>query len=311
MGDEEDGQTSVKKFLNKFDAQYPEPQYKVTREEIGGLESTLDKIDNFAISFKHGELYDIMGVPKPKGIILHGPAGTGKTHLIKYMAGELNARFVSLNLEMFESKWVGQSEEQLKKILDNCKTYHAITNQRVVLCMDELDDIYKSRSLPGWHQPRVNMLNREMDGMKEEDSIVFAGTTNHLEAVDPAALRPGRFDYQIQVEEYKDKEMSGVSKAIATSMNKRSMYDPFRISDAGHKIIGSLAFENCLTPAELKDVYVKTAENKIRLQIANIEIGLEEDEYIVRDRDVLDVLKHYNRPNKNNKRRIGFVGYEK
>lgn len=315
MSDEEEyelipeEQVSTKqKFLNQFDANYPRPKNKVTRNMIGGLEKILEQIDDFALAFDNAELYDVMGVPRPTGILFHGPPGTGKTYLGRYLAGRLDARFLTLNLEMFESKWVGQAEDSLKKILNRCRTYHGYTNERVFLFMDELDDIYKSRRFDGYHHQRVNMLNREMDGLEDSDCIVFGGATNHLERVDSAALRPGRFDYLIEIKDYDRDALVGVSRALAVSFNSRSMYNPFRIRDREHEEIGSIAVSKCLLPADIKAVYRRAAEDKIKRQVYSQKMGFEEADYMVYGENVLEVLNDYERKTDGHKV-VGFKGY--
>ncbi len=148
------------------------------------------------LPLKHPELFRRLGIDPPKGVLLHGPPGTGKTMIAKAVATETNAHFTSINGPEIISKYYGESEKQLREIFDD-----AANNAPAIVFVDEIDSICPKREdVSGEVERRVvaQMLTL-MDGMQGRDNVIVIGATNRRDAMDPALRRPGRFDREIEI----------------------------------------------------------------------------------------------------------------
>lgn len=134
----------------------------------------------------------------PRGIIFWGPPGTGKTFFAKALASELEAAIIVVSGPELKSKYVGESEANIRQVF-----YQARQNAPAVIVFDELDSIAMARGMytsgSGVEHSMVNQLLTEMDGFRKEELVFVIGTTNFVESVDPALLRPGRFELHIQI----------------------------------------------------------------------------------------------------------------
>jgi transitional endoplasmic reticulum ATPase len=169
----------------------------ITYEDIGGIGEQLQKVrEMIELPLKHPELFRRLGIDPPKGVLLHGPPGTGKTMIAKAVANETNAYFHSINGPEIISKYYGESEKQLREIFDD-----AADNAPAIVFIDEIDSICPKREdVSGEVERRVvaQMLTL-MDGMKGRDNVVVIAATNRRDAIDPALRRPGRFDREIEI----------------------------------------------------------------------------------------------------------------
>ncbi|MAJ02127.1 MAG: ATPase [Euryarchaeota archaeon] len=169
----------------------------ITYEDVGGIGQQLQKVrEMIELPLKHPELFRRLGIDPPKGVLLHGPPGTGKTMIAKAVATEVNAHFKSINGPEIISKYYGESEKQLREIFDE-----ASDNSPAIIFIDEIDSICPKREdVSGEVERRVvaQMLTL-MDGMQGRDNVVVIGATNRRDALDPALRRPGRFDREIEI----------------------------------------------------------------------------------------------------------------
>ena len=169
----------------------------ITYEDVGGIGQQLQKVrEMIELPLKHPELFRRLGIDPPKGVLLHGPPGTGKTMIAKAVATEVNAHFKSINGPEIISKYYGESEKQLREIFDE-----AAENSPAIVFIDEIDSICPKREdVTGEVERRVvaQMLTL-MDGMQGRDNVVVIGATNRRDALDPALRRPGRFDREIEI----------------------------------------------------------------------------------------------------------------
>ncbi|MDG1559444.1 MAG: CDC48 family AAA ATPase, partial [Candidatus Poseidoniaceae archaeon] len=169
----------------------------ITYEDVGGIGQQLQKVrEMIELPLKHPELFRRLGIDPPKGVLLHGPPGTGKTMIAKAVATEVNAHFKSINGPEIISKYYGESEKQLREIFDE-----AAENSPAIIFIDEIDSICPKREdVSGEVERRVvaQMLTL-MDGMQGRDNVVVIGATNRRDALDPALRRPGRFDREIEI----------------------------------------------------------------------------------------------------------------
>jgi transitional endoplasmic reticulum ATPase len=189
------------------------------------------------------------------------------------MATSMGTRFIDLPLNQYESKWVGDAEKRLNRYLELMMEYHAITGQKVLLFFDEAEEALKDRRLEGYHGPRVNMLLRHMDGLENNQGIIFGAATNHVEKVDPAFLRAGRFDYIIKIPEYDLEGLAGVVKATQSKFNRKAPHhDPFVLKDNEYLKIAKLAKADGLTPADIAEIFRLSAETRIKRLISEKEL---------------------------------------
>jgi transitional endoplasmic reticulum ATPase len=166
--------------------------------DIGGLEDVKRQLQE-AVEWplKYPELYKKLGHTMPKGILLHGPSGTGKTMLAKAVATESEANFISVRGPELLSKWVGESERGVREVFRRARQAAPC-----VIFFDEIDSIAPIRGMGGDSMVTervVSQLLTEMDGIQSLQGVVVLAATNRIDMVDPALLRPGRFDKLIYV----------------------------------------------------------------------------------------------------------------
>jgi len=169
----------------------------VTYEDIGGLDDELEQVrEMIELPMRHPELFGTLGIEPPKGVLLHGPPGTGKTLIAKAVANEIDAHFQTISGPEIMSKYYGESEEQLRDVFEEAEE-----NAPAIVFIDELDSIAPKREEVSGDVERrvVAQLLSLMDGLEERGQITVIGTTNRVDAVDPALRRPGRFDREIEV----------------------------------------------------------------------------------------------------------------
>ncbi|MGB2052984.1 MAG: CDC48 family AAA ATPase [Poseidonia sp.] len=197
----------------------------ITYEDVGGIGQQLLKVrEMIELPLKHPELFRRLGIDPPKGVLLHGPPGTGKTMIAKAVATEVNAHFKSINGPEIISKYYGESEKQLREIFDE-----ASANSPAIIFIDEIDSICPKREdVSGEVERRVvaQMLTL-MDGMQGRDNVVVIGATNRRDALDPALRRPGRFDREIEIG-VPDRE--GRSEIMDVHTRQMPISDDFDIS---------------------------------------------------------------------------------
>jgi SpoVK/Ycf46/Vps4 family AAA+-type ATPase len=171
---------------------------KTTFEMVGGLKDVKADIkESMIVPLMRHDIAEQFGIEPPKGIMLFGPPGCGKTLLMKALATELNVEMISVKCSDVMSKWYGESEGKVAELFKTAKE-----RKPCILFMDEIDAIAKRRDLYSADDvsPRLlSIILSELDGMDKAAGIIVVGTTNKPEMVDPALMRPGRFDKIIYV----------------------------------------------------------------------------------------------------------------
>ncbi|MGH1568867.1 MAG: CDC48 family AAA ATPase [Nitrosopumilus sp.] len=167
-------------------------------EDVGGLEDVKRELQE-AVEWpmKYPSLYDKLGHHMPRGILLHGPSGTGKTLMAKAVATQSEANFVSVRGPELLSKWVGESERGIREIFKRARQ-----SAPCVVFFDEIDSIAPIRGAGGETavtERVVSQLLTELDGMENMHGVIVLAATNRADMIDPALLRPGRFDKIIQI----------------------------------------------------------------------------------------------------------------
>ncbi|MFH7860041.1 MAG: CDC48 family AAA ATPase, partial [Candidatus Aenigmatarchaeota archaeon] len=167
-------------------------------EDIGGLENVKQELrEAVEWPLKYPDVFKRLGIKPPRGILLYGPPGTGKTLLAKAVATESQANFISVKGPEVLSKWVGESEKAIREIFRKARE-----TAPCIIFFDELDSIAPRRGVhgdSGVTDRIVNQLLTEMDGMQTLKEVVIIGATNRPDLIDPALLRPGRFDRVLYV----------------------------------------------------------------------------------------------------------------
>lgn len=167
--------------------------------DIGGVGDAIDKLkEGIELPLKNAEAFRRLGIRPAKGFLLYGPPGTGKTLLAKAVAKEAEANFISMKSSDLLSKWYGESEQQIAKLFARARAVAPC-----VVFIDEIDSLVPARG-SGQGEPQVtgrvvNTILAEMDGLEELQSVIVIGATNRPTLVDPALLRPGRFDELVYV----------------------------------------------------------------------------------------------------------------
>ena len=168
-------------------------------DDVGGLDAAADKLrEGVELPLKHPEAFRRLGIRPAKGFLLYGPPGTGKTLLAKAAARESQANFIATKSSDLLSKWYGESEQQIARLFARARQVAP-----TVIFFDEIDSLVPARG-GGMGEPQVtervvNTILAEMDGLEELNNVVVIGATNRPNLIDPALLRPGRFDELIYV----------------------------------------------------------------------------------------------------------------
>ena len=193
----------------------------VTFDDIGALDEQIKIIkDELQLPFLHPDIYKEYGIPLPKGILLYGPPGCGKTMLAKAIANSLNERinqllgksvprnFININGPELLNKYVGETERKIREIFKAGKKF-ASNEFPVIIFFDEIDSFFRARGIgisSDMESTIVPTLCSELDGLVGLKNIIVIGATNRPDLLDPAVLRPGRFDIKMKVERPRSKE---------------------------------------------------------------------------------------------------------
>ena len=174
-------------------------QTNVTFDDVAGVDEAKEELQEVVEFLKDPQKFSRLGAKIPKGVLLHGPPGTGKTLLAKAVAGEANVPFFSISGSDFVEMFVGVGASRVRDLFEQGKK-----NKPCLIFMDEIDAVGRQRfaGLGGGHDEREQTLNQllvEMDGFNANEGIILIAATNRADVLDPALLRPGRFDRRIVV----------------------------------------------------------------------------------------------------------------
>lgn len=197
----------------------------VTFADIGGIEDTLLEICKLLVHMKHPEIYQSLGVIPPRGFLLHGPPGSGKTHLAHAIAGELELPFIKIAATEIVSGVSGESEERVRDIFEK-----AVSSAPCLLFIDEIDAITPKRetALREMERRIVAQLLTCLDDLNQKDAttqVLVIGATNRPDSLDPALRRAGRFDREISLGIPNEAARSRILKVLCKKLKLRSDFD--------------------------------------------------------------------------------------
>ncbi len=183
----------------------PSPGEKVTFDDVAGVDEAKEELKEVIDFLKDPQKYQRLGGKIPKGVLLVGPPGTGKTLLAKAVAGEADVPFFSISGSDFVEMFVGVGAARVRDLFEQAKRASQATNKGCIIYIDEIDAVGGKRMglAYGAHEERQQTLNQllvEMDGFDSSRGIIVMASTNRPDVLDPALLRPGRFDRRIVVD---------------------------------------------------------------------------------------------------------------
>ncbi len=250
-------------------------------DDIGGVDEAEDRLrEGVELPLKNPQAFERLGIRPAKGFLLYGPPGTGKTLLAKAVAKEAEANFISMKSSDLLSKWYGESEQQIARMFARARSVAPC-----VIFIDEIDSLVPARGTGG-NEPQVtarvvNTILAEMDGMEELSSIVVIGATNRPALVDPAILRPGRFDELIYVGAPDEAGREHILKIHTANMPLAEDVD----------LAGLAKVTNRYTGADLEDlvrraglVAIRRTENPENVQASDFAEALEDSRPTVTER---------------------------
>ncbi len=220
----------------------PAPEAKLgvprtTYEDIGGLKDEIQRLREMVeLPMRHPEIFQRLGIEPPKGVLLHGPPGCGKTLLARAVANESEANFFSINGPEIMSKFYGESEARLREIFQQAEK-----NSPAIIFIDELDSLAPKREeVTGEVERRVvAQLLALLDGLTSRGNVIVIGATNRPNALDPALRRPGRFDREIEIGIPDKQERYEVVQVHTRGMHLAEDVDLKTLSDISHGYTGA------------------------------------------------------------------------
>lgn len=229
---------------------------ETTFDDIGGIDDIVSDVrEVIELPLKHPQLFEYLGVTPHRGILLWGQPGCGKTLIAKAIANDIKAHFISIRGPEVLNKYIGQSEENLREIFFEARKF-----QPSIIFFDEIDSIAPKRT--GADNERysdrlVNQLLTMMDGIEDLGNVCVIGSTNRIELIDDALLRPGRFDYSLEV---KKPTLQGCLKIFSIHTAKMPVSNKMNIKTFSKRLIG-------LSGAEIAFVAREGAYNCIRREL--------------------------------------------
>ncbi|EAN31235.2 ATPase family associated with various cellular activities (AAA) family protein [Theileria parva strain Muguga] len=222
---------------------------EVGYDDIGGMNKQLSKIrELIELPLLHPELFKTVGINPPKGVILHGPPGSGKTLVARAIANETGAKCYVINGPEIMSKMVGESEEKLRKTFENARK-----NAPSIIFIDEIDSIAGKRDKTSGELERrlVSQLLTLMDGINQSDNkgLIVLAATNRINSIDNALRRFGRFDREIEMVSCDEKERYEILKVKTKNMRLADDVDLHRIAKECHGFVGADIAQLCFEAA--------------------------------------------------------------
>lgn len=225
-------------------------KHRVTFNDVAGCDEEKEELSEIVEFLRAPQKYNEIGARIPKGVLLVGPPGTGKTLLAKAVAGEANVPFLSISGSDFLEMYVGVGASRVRDLFSQAKK-----NAPSIIFIDEIDAVGRHRGagMGGGHDEREQTLNQmlvEMDGFVENEGVIVIAATNRPDILDPALLRPGRFDRQVTVG-YPD--IKGREEILKVHSRNKSLAPDVNLTDIARTTVGFTGadLENLLNEAAL------------------------------------------------------------
>ena len=256
------GRSKAKLFLDN------KPKVKFT--EVAGCDEAKEELQEVIEFLKDPEKFKKLGARVPKGVLLVGPPGTGKTLLARAAAGEADVPFFSTSGSDFVEMFVGVGAARVRDLFEQSKKY-----QPCIIFMDEIDAVGRHRGagLGGGHDEREQTLNQllvELDGFDDTTSTILIAATNRPDILDPALLRPGRFDRHITVDK---PDVKGREEILKVHMKEKNFADDVDVGILARRTPGLVGadLENLVNEAAL----LAARHSKEKIEMADLEEGIE------------------------------------
>ncbi|MEF2247603.1 MULTISPECIES: ATP-dependent zinc metalloprotease FtsH [unclassified Paenibacillus] len=273
---------------------YNEEKKRVTFEDVAGADEEKQELVEVVDFLKDPRKFNLVGARIPKGVLLVGPPGTGKTLLARAVAGEAGVPFFSISGSDFVEMFVGVGASRVRDLFENAKK-----NAPCIIFIDEIDAVGRQRGagLGGGHDEREQTLNQllvEMDGFGANEGIIIVAATNRPDILDPALLRPGRFDRQITVDR---PDVKGREAVLKVHARNKPLDGDVKLDVIAKRTTGfsGADLENLLNEAALlaarrnkKDIAMVEVDDAID----RIIVGTEKKSRVISDREKRIVAYH-------------------
>ena len=273
---------------------YNEEKKRITFEDVAGADEEKQELVEIVDFLKDPRKFAVVGARIPKGVLLVGPPGTGKTLLARAVAGEAGVPFFSISGSDFVEMFVGVGASRVRDLFENAKK-----NAPCIIFIDEIDAVGRQRGagLGGGHDEREQTLNQllvEMDGFGANEGIIIVAATNRPDILDPALLRPGRFDRQITVDR---PDVKGREAVLRVHARNKPLSDDVKLDVLARYTTGFTGadLENLLNEAAL----IAARRNRKDISMSEVEeafdrviVGTQKRSRVVSDRDKKTIAYH-------------------
>jgi cell division protease FtsH len=273
---------------------YNEEKKRITFEDVAGADEEKQELVEIVDFLKDPRKFAVVGARIPKGVLLVGPPGTGKTLLARAVAGEAGVPFFSISGSDFVEMFVGVGASRVRDLFENAKK-----NAPCIIFIDEIDAVGRQRGagLGGGHDEREQTLNQllvEMDGFGANEGIIIVAATNRPDILDPALLRPGRFDRQITVDR---PDVKGREAVLKVHARNKPLSNDVKLDVLARYTTGFTGadLENLLNEAAL----IAARRNRKDISMSEVEeafdrviVGTQKRSRVVSDRDKKTIAYH-------------------
>ena len=259
----------------------------ITLKDVAGLKEEKEELEEIISFLRNPAQYTKVGARIPKGVLLEGPPGTGKTLLAKAIAGEANVPFFSISGSDFVEMFVGVGASRVRDLFEDAKKNHPC-----IVFIDEIDAVARKRGtgMGGGHDEREQTLNQllvEMDGFEENTGIIVLAATNRVDILDPAILRPGRFDRKIVIG---PPDVGGREEILHVHAKNKPFLDDVNLKHIAQKTAGftgadleNLLNESAINAAKDNRAYISAED--INRAFIKTGIGTEKRSRIISDEE--------------------------